>query len=189
MTVPASSGTGEQGVRADHGGRPARRTSSVPIGELVFAGIMVALGVFAVGGIFLIHVPVGMKAGPTVFPIFVSVILLASAVAVLIGVLRGERGGAEEAEDIDESLPTDWVILAKLAGLVVAHLLLIEPLGWAPAAALLFGGVAWSLAAKRWWMALLIGIAVALVIQVVFGGLLGLSLPWGPALGWLGRMF
>ena len=189
MTVPASSGAGEQGVRVDHDGRPARRASSVPIGELVFAGIMVALGVFAVVGIFLIHVPVGMKAGPTVFPIFVSVILLASAVAVLVGVLRGERGGAEEAEDIDESLPTDWVTLAKLAGLVVAHLLLIEPLGWVPAAALLFGGVAWSLAAKRWWMAFLVGIVVAFVIQVVFGGLLGLSLPWGPALGWLGRMF
>ena len=176
-------------MRVDHDGLPARRSPSVPVGELVFAGIMVALGVFAVVGIFLIHVPVGMKAGPTVFPIFVSVILLASAVAVLIGVLRGERGGAEEAEDIDESLPTDWVTLAKLAGLVVAHLLLIEPLGWAPAAALLFGGVAWSLAAKRWWMAFLIGIVVALVIQVTFGGLLGLSLPWGPALGWLGRMF
>ncbi len=89
MMVPASSGTEEQGVRVDHDGRPARRSPSVPLGELVFAGIMVALGVFAVVGIFLIHVPVGMKAGPTVFPIFVSVILLASAVAVLIGVLRG----------------------------------------------------------------------------------------------------
>ncbi|MFB8187893.1 tripartite tricarboxylate transporter TctB family protein [Microbacterium sp. NPDC055988] len=189
MTIPASSGTEQRGVRDGHDRRLARRAPSVPIGELVFAGIMVALGVFAVVGIFRIHVPVGMKAGPTVFPIFVSVILLASAVAVLIGVLRGERGGAEEAEDVDQSLPTDWVTLAKLAGLVVAHLLLIEPLGWAPAAALLFGGVAWSLAAKRWWMAFLIGIVVALVIQVVFGGLLGLSLPWGPALGWLGRMF
>lgn len=176
-------------MRVDQDGRPARRSPSVPIGELVFAGIMVALGVFSVVGIFLIHVPVGMKAGPTVFPIFVSIILLASALTVLIGVLRGERGGAEEAEDVDTSLSTDWVTLAKLAGLVVTHLLLIEPLGWAPAAAVLFGGVAWSLAAKRWWMAFLIGIVVALVIQVAFGGLLGLSLPWGPALGWLGRMF
>lgn len=173
-------------MRIGRDGRPARRVPSAPVGELVFAGIMVALGVFAVVGVFLIHVPVGMKAGPTVFPIFVSVILLASAVAVLVGVLRG---GAEGAEDIDASLPTDWVTLAKLAGLVVAHLLLIEPLGWAPAAALLFGGVAWSLGAKRWWMAFVIGIVIALVIQIVFGGLLGLSLPWGPALGWLGRMF
>ena len=189
MSIPGTPGIEEQGVRGGRDDRPAHRLSSVPVGELVFAAIMVGLGVFAVVGVFLIHVPVGMKAGPTVFPIFVSVILLASAVAVLIGVLRGERGGAEEAEDVDASLPTDWVTLAKLAGLVVAHLLLIEPLGWAPAAALLFGGVAWSLAAKRWWMAFLVGIAIALVIQVVFGGLLGLSLPWGPALGWLGRMF
>ncbi|WP_251050559.1 MULTISPECIES: tripartite tricarboxylate transporter TctB family protein [unclassified Microbacterium] len=189
MTVPASPGAEKRGVRADHHGRPVHRARSAPIGELVFAAIMVALGVFAVVGIFLIHVPVGMKAGPTVFPIFVAALLLASAVAVLVGVLRGDRGGPEEAEDIDESLPTDWTTLAKLAGLVVAHLFLIEPLGWAPAAALLFGGVAWSLSAKRWWVAFLVGIVVALVIQIVFGGLLGLSLPWGPALGWLGRMF
>ena len=35
----------------------------------------------------------------------------------------------------------------------------------------------------------LVGAALALVVQILFGGLLGLSLPWGPALGWLGRMF
>jgi len=30
---------------------------------------------------------------------------------------------------------------------------------------------------------------IGLIVQIVFGGLMGLSLPWGPALGWLGRMF
>lgn len=169
--------------------RPARLLGSLPLGELVFAVLMLALGVFALAGVFTIHVPVGAQVGPTVFPTFVAVILLASAVAVLISILRGHRGVPEDGEDVDQSLPTDWLTLLKITALVVAHLLLIEPLGWALAAAVLFGGVAWSLGAKRWWMALLVGIVLAVIIQIVFGGLLGLSLPWGPLLGWLGRSF
>lgn len=168
--------------------RSARFVGSA-LGELVFAALMVALGVFALIGVFAIHVPVGSTVGPTVFPIFVAVLLLGSAIAVLIGILRGERGVPEGGEDLDESLPTDWMTLLKIAAFLVAHLLLIEPLGWAPAAAILFGGVAWSLGAKKWWMALLVGVVLAVVVQILFGGLLGLSLPWGPALGWLGRMF
>ncbi|KJL23247.1 tripartite tricarboxylate transporter TctB family protein [Microbacterium azadirachtae] len=167
--------------------RPAR--PSVPVGELVFALIMLGLGIFALVGVFGIRVPAGATVGPTVFPILVSAILLVASVAVLVGVLRGQRAQAEEGEDIDESLPTDWLTLAKITALVVAHLALLEYIGWAPAAALLFGGVAWSLGAKRWWLAFVIGAAVALVVQIVFGGLLGLSLPWGPLLGWLGGMF
>lgn len=169
--------------------RSARPSGSLPVGELVFAVLMVALGVFALVGVFAIHVPVGSQVGPAVFPIFVAILLLGSAVAVLVGVLRGQRGVPEDGEDVDQSLPTDWITLLKIAAFLVAHLLLIGPIGWAPAAAVLFGGVAWSLGAKRWWMALLVGVVLALVIQVAFGGFLGLSLPWGPALGWLGRMF
>jgi putative tricarboxylic transport membrane protein len=150
---------------------------------------MLALGVFALVGAFSIHVPVGVKVGPTVFPIFVSLVLLGSAAAVIVAVLRGHRAQLEEGEDIDPDARTDWLTLAKIVGAVVAHLLLIDVIGWAPAAAVLFGVVAWALGAKRWWLAFVIGLALGVVVQVVFGGLMGLSLPWGPALGWLGGMF
>jgi putative tricarboxylic transport membrane protein len=49
----------------------------------------------------------------------------------------------------------------------------------------LFGGAAWSLGAKRWWVALLVGLGLGLVTQLVFGGWLGLSLPAGPLLDWI----
>lgn len=169
--------------------RSARSFGTLPKGELTFALLMVALGVFALVGVFAIHVPAGSQVGPTVFPVFVAVLLLASSVAVVVSILRGDHGVPEDGEDLDQSLPTDWLTLLKIAALLVAHLFLIELIGWAPAAALLFGGVAWALGAKKWWRALLIGVVLALIVQVVFGGLLGLSLPWGPALGWLGRMF
>lgn len=158
------------------------------LGELVFAGLALALGIFALVGAFTIHVPAGSRVGPTVFPILVAIILIGSAVAVLVGILRGRLGTPEEAEDVDPNARTDWLTLAKIVALVVAHLLLIGVIGWAPAAAILFGGVAWSLGAKRWWLALLVGAAIGLVLQIVFGELLGLSLPLGPLLGWLGPL-
>jgi putative tricarboxylic transport membrane protein len=127
--------------------------------------------------------------GPTVFPILVSGILITSATVVLIGVLRGKTGAAEEGEDIDPTARTDWGTVAKLAGLLVAHLLLVNVIGWAFAAALLFGGAAWALGAKRWWVALLVGLGMGLTIQFIFGSLLGLSLPLGPALGWTATFF
>ncbi|NQX28380.1 tripartite tricarboxylate transporter TctB family protein [Microbacteriaceae bacterium VKM Ac-2854] len=156
------------------------------IGELVFAVLAVALGVFVFVGAFAIRVPgAGTQVGPRVFPFLVATILIASAVMVVVDVLRGRLGPQEEGEDIDSSASTDWLTLVKIVVFLAAHIALLDVIGWAPAAALLFGGVAWALGAKRWWLALLIGLGLALVVQLVFGGFLGLSLPLGPALGWL----
>ncbi|NRG42616.1 tripartite tricarboxylate transporter TctB family protein [Rathayibacter sp. VKM Ac-2804] len=162
-------------------GERARR-----IGELIFVVLAVALGVFVFVGAFSIRVPgAGTQVGPRVFPFLVSGILTLSAVMVLVDVLRGRLGPQEEGEDIDAHAPTDWVTLGKLVAFVVAHIALIDVIGWALSAALLFGGVAWSLGAKKWWVALLVGLALGLTVQILFGGLLGLSLPLGPLLGWL----
>ena len=159
------------------------------LGEVIFAGLALALGVFALVGAFPIHVPVGSRVGPTTFPILVAAILIVSALAVFVGVLRGRVGEAEQSEDVDLSQRTDWITLLKIVIFVVAYLVLIGFIGWAPAAAILFGGVAWSLGAKRWWVALLVGVVLGLAIQIVFGELLGLSLPLGPALEWIRPLF
>lgn len=156
------------------------------IGELIFAVLAVALGIFVFVGAFSIRAPgAGSQVGPRVFPFLVSGILTLSAVMVLIDVLRGRLGPQEEGEDIDSAATTDWVTLGKLVAFVIAHIVLVDLIGWALAAAVLFGGVAWSLGAKKWWVAILVGLALGLVVQFVFGGLLGLSLPLGPLLGWL----
>lgn len=178
MTAPLTGANGRT--------EKTRSAPRVPIGELAFALFMLALGIFAVIGVFGIHVPVGVQVGPRIFPIFVAVVLLAAAVAVLIGIFRGKRAVVEEGEDIDPDATTDWLTLAKIVGALVAHLLLIDVIGWALAAALLFGLVAWALGAARWWLGFVIGLGLGVVVQIVFGELLGLSLPLGPALAWLG---
>lgn len=164
------------------------RRSSRRVGELVFALLVIGLGVFALAGAFTIRVPAGSRVGPTVFPIFVSGILLAAGVAVLVMVLRGRLGTPEESEDTDPNARTDWLTIAKIAVLVLAHLLLLEYIGWALAATLLFGGIAWALGAKRWWLGFVVGLVLGVAVQIVFGELLGLSLPLGPVLGWLGPL-
>ena len=94
-------------------------------------------------------------------------------------VLRGHRGSADEGEDVDLEAKTDWLTVGKLAGFVLLHAFLIVPLGWPVAAAILFFGAAWSLGARPWWRNLVTAIVLALVLQFVFGGLLGVSLPPG----------
>lgn len=179
MAVSAETDPGaarRRGVRLD------RRAA----GELVFALLIFALGVYVLVGTSGIRVTGIARVAPTVFPTVVSVLLLVSSVAIAFAVLRGRLGTPEESEDADTAASTDWLVLAKITGTVVAHIILIGIVGWWIAAAALFFGVAWSLGAKRWWVALLAGLGVGLVVQLVMGRLLGLSLPPGPLLGWMG---
>jgi putative tricarboxylic transport membrane protein len=184
MSTPSASGADAAGTTVGGAGTTGAPRSK--LGEYVFAALALALGVFVFVGAFSIRLPAtGTQVGPRVFPFLVGTILVVSAAMVLVGIVRGRLADLEEGEDIDAHAKTDWITLAKIVAFVVAHIALIEVVGWPFAAAILFGGVAWSLGAKRWWAALLIGLALGLVVYVLFGGLLGLSLPSGPALTWL----
>ncbi|MBY8852124.1 tripartite tricarboxylate transporter TctB family protein, partial [Saccharothrix sp. MB29] len=101
-----------------------------------------------------------------------------TGIAAIVATARGRLGEAEDAEDVDDSVRTDWLTVGKLVVVLVAHLLLIDPVGWPVAAVVLFAGAAWTLGAV-WWKALLVAVVLALVVQVVFAAGLGLSLPAG----------
>lgn len=189
MAVPPSDREGGTAPRSGPGaattgsGSPSRHPRL--IGELIFVALILALGVFTLTGVFTIRVPVGNRVGPTAFPVIVAALLLLTGLAVLIGVLRGKFGAADESEDTDPHANTDWLTILKLVALVVAQLLLIEVIGWTLSATLLFGGTAWVLGAKKWWLSALIGFVLSFAVQIVFGELLGLSLPLGPLFAWL----
>lgn len=154
------------------------------IGNAIFAGVVIGLGVFALVGAFAIRIPAGAAIGPQVFPFAVAVILLGSGTALVIAALRGKVAPREEGEDIDPDATTDWWTILKLVALMVAVLLLLELLGWWMVAALLFGGVAWTLGAKRPWVAFLAGLVIGIGTQLLFGEGLGLFLPRGAAFDW-----
>jgi putative tricarboxylic transport membrane protein len=162
-------------------GRPAR---GWPWAELAFPVALLALGVFTlVESGEIVDPGSSNTVGPRAFPYAVGALLVGSAVALFVSIARGKRGHAEEGEDVDTGAGTDWVTVAKLAGSFGALVVLVEPLGWPIAATVLFGGAAWSLGARPWWRATLVGAVLALLIQVVFTQLLGLFLPAGPLSG------
>lgn len=168
------------GRRHDRAGGPR------PIGEYLFALVSVALGIYVIIAADFIRVPGSSNTlGPKAFPYLVGAVLVVMGAVVLFEISRGRLGQAEEGEDVDSTVKTDWLVVAELIGFFVAHCLAIGYLGWPLAAAFLFAGSAWALGAKKWWVAALTGLGLALVIQVAFGRLLGLSLPPGPLLDWI----
>lgn len=186
LDAPASGGAPAPGVAA-RGGSERGGRGGAPLGEYLFAAVCAALGVYAIVGAGFIRVPPGSASvlGPRVFPYAVGVLLVAASVAVIVQVARGRRGVPDDGEDVDPDAPTDWLTVGKLVAVFLSQLLLIEWAGWPIAVAVVFGGAAIALGAKRWWAALLIGLGLGLVTQLVFGAWLGLSLPAGPILDWI----
>ena len=148
------------------------------IEEYAFGGLVASIGVFTLIDAATIAARDDNAVGPRAFPYAVGILLVATGIAAIIATARGKLGQAEEGEDVDENVRTDWVTVGKLVAVLIAHLVLIDLIGWPVAAALLFFGAAWSLGAI-WWKALPIAIVLALVVQVVFAYGLGLSLPAG----------
>ncbi|MBE1875822.1 tripartite tricarboxylate transporter TctB family protein [Myceligenerans sp. TRM 65318] len=152
-------------------------------GELVLAVAVTVLGAYVLVTAGGIVVPGSTNTlGPRAFPYLVGAMLVGIGVVLAVLVLRGRRGEAEEGEDVDLTVRTDWLTVALLVAALVVHVFAINVIGWPFAAALLFAAAAVVLGARPWWRAALIGLVLGLVVQVIFGGLLGLSLPAGPLL-------
>lgn len=149
------------------------------IGELAFIGVILAFSVLAFVLTGFIREPVGSSnvLGARVVPYAVTGLMLVASVWAVIAVLRGDVGAPDEGEDVDEEARTSWRTVVLLA-LAFASLMVVIPLlGWPAAVVVLFTGASLALGASSWWRALLIGAAVGIVTQLLFGTVLGLSLP------------
>lgn len=152
-------------------------------GELVLAAAMAALGGYVLVAAGSITVPGSTNTlGPRAFPYLVGGMLVAAGIVLVVLFLTGRAGEEEGGEDVDPTVRTDWLTVLLLVVALVVHVFVINVVGWPFAAAILFAGAAVVLGARPWWRAALVGLVLGLVIQVIFGGLLGLSLPPGPLL-------
>lgn len=155
-----------------------------PWSQAAFPAGLLALGIFTIVDASTIATPDWVNAvGPQAFPYAVGALLIGSAVALFVDLARGRLGEAEEGEDVDTTVSTDWVTVLKLTASFAALVVLVEPLGWPIGATVLFGGTAWSLGARPWWRPVLAGAVLALAIQIAFTQLLDLYLPAGPLSG------
>ncbi|MEO6199709.1 MAG: tripartite tricarboxylate transporter TctB family protein [Cryobacterium sp.] len=117
--------------------------------------------------------------GPRVVPTFIAIGLGLCAMALAISVLRGGHAEPEDGEDIDLSVAAHWPTVFGLGGLILGYALLLDPLGYVIASALLFYGSALLLGSRRYIWALLIGAALAVATFYAFVLGLGIRLPAG----------
>ncbi|WP_347754425.1 tripartite tricarboxylate transporter TctB family protein [Agrococcus sp. ProA11] len=180
MTSPTS-------ADAPSGASAASR--SLRIESMVFVGLLIVLSIAVMIATTTIREPPGSTntLGARVVPYAVGGLLLVSALAVLIAQIRGRFGHAEAGEDVDLEAGTSWGVTAVVVLSFLSLMLTIPHLGWPLGVMILFTGASVALGAKRWWLAALIGLALGVVTQFVFGTMLGLSLPaTGTLTSWIG---
>ncbi|MGW3731192.1 tripartite tricarboxylate transporter TctB family protein [Streptomyces sp. NPDC000851] len=153
--------------------------------ELGVCVLLLALGVLVLTDALTMDVDIAQRGpvGPKTVPIVVGAGLLLIAALLAVDVLRGGRGQAETGEDIDLSEPADWRTVLLLAGVFLGAAVLIEPLGFPIAGALLFWGAAFALGSRHTDRDPLLAAGLSLVTYVVFNNLLGVPLPGGPLMG------
>ncbi|MFE7035991.1 tripartite tricarboxylate transporter TctB family protein [Streptomyces sp. NPDC057621] len=153
--------------------------------ELGVCVLLLALGVLVLTDALTMDVDITQRGpvGPKTVPIVVGVGLLVIAALLAVDVLRGGHGEAEGGEDVDLSEPADWRTVLLLAGVFLGSAVLIEPLGFPVAGALLFWGAAFALGSRRLDKDPLIAAVLSLITYAVFNNLLGVPLPGGPLMG------
>lgn len=169
MTEPLTTG-----ALASVGAPRSRR-----VGELVFLGVIAVFSAVALVMTGFIREPMGSSniLGARVVPYAVTGLMLLASLGAIIAVLRGDVGQPDEAEDIDAQARTSWKTVLLLVVSFASLMLVIPMLGWPAAVIVLFTGAALALGTARWWVALIIGAALGILTQLLFGTLLGLSLP------------
>lgn len=177
----APAGAPEQGAPA--------ASRSTRIEGMAFVGILIILSIAVLIATTTIREPPGSgnTLSARVVPYAVGGLLLLSSLVVLVGQLRGRFGSSEAGEDIDLEHGTAWIPTGIVVLSFLSLMITIPHLGWPLGVVVLFTGASMALGAKRWWMAALIGLALGIVTQLVFGGLLGLSMPaTGTLTSWIG---
>ncbi|MFJ5831320.1 tripartite tricarboxylate transporter TctB family protein [Streptomyces sp. NPDC093089] len=153
--------------------------------ELGVGALLLLLGVLVLTDAVTLDAGVTGRGpvGPATVPVVVGCGLLVVAVLLTVDVLRGGRGESEAGEDVDLTEPADWRTVVLLAGVFLSFAVLIGPVGFPVAGALLFWGAAYALGSRHLHRDPLIAAGLSLLTYVVFDRLLGVPLPGGPLMG------
>jgi putative tricarboxylic transport membrane protein len=151
------------------------------VGPLVVGVLVAGLGLFFLLGARTVASEAGQAGvGPRAFPTLIGAGLVVLGLAFVIAVRRGMEFSAAAGPAERGVLP--WI----LAGLV-GGILAIEPLGFPVAAAWLFVMGARGFGSRRWARNAVVGVALGLVVYLVFARALGVSLPGGLVDVWARR--
>jgi putative tricarboxylic transport membrane protein len=101
------------------------------------------------------------KPGPGIFPLLVAaIVLVPSAICLVTEYLRPSK--PPEAVG-----PAFWRVPTATVA-ILAYVLLLKPVGFVPAAAVLCGALLWTLGRRPWWLVSLIAIGASLFCYLLF---------------------
>ncbi|WP_232679097.1 tripartite tricarboxylate transporter TctB family protein [Nocardioides sp. R-C-SC26] len=116
---------------------------------------------------------------PYAVPYVVGAVLTLLGMLLAVATWRGDVPQAEEGEDVDLTGGSDWATVAKLGGVLVLNIVLIDWLGWAITGAMLFAGCAWALGSRTPVRDVALGAALSLGTWYGFYAGLGIPIPAG----------
>ena len=154
----------------------------------LLANLALAIGIVLLGVLVIWKTgdirltPVNSQVGPRVIPYIVGGGLVFTGLWLAIDVLRGNLPApeaGEDAEDIDVSLPTDWVTVGIVSAALLVYYLLIERAGFIIASALLFVIAAYGMGSRKIMRDLVIGVLLSIGAYVLFTEGLSIRLPQG----------
>jgi putative tricarboxylic transport membrane protein len=143
------------------------------LGEAVLAGFILLLGAFVAVETALLRTGPGYAAiGPKLFPWLVAAGLLLVGVALLY---EARAGAVAHPAGFQLDLPPTLIVTGGL----VLQMVLIKPLGFVIATAVLFVAIAYALGSRRVLVNAAIGLVLCALTYVAFTRGLGLVLPAG----------
>ena len=149
------------------------------LAQLGLAAATAIVGAFTIYDATTLQVGFADPVGPRVFPYVVGAGLLVSSILLALAALRGDRPEIEGGEDVDLDLKTDWVTVAKLAGIIGITIATVGFLGWAISGAILFAGSTWALGSRTLVRDVLVGCVLSVASWYAFYVGLGIPLSAG----------
>ena len=156
------------------------QADTVDKAQYALAAVLGVVGIYTLIDARGLNVGFGDPVGPRIFPYVVGSGMIVLSILLAVATARGDVAEAEEGEDVDLTSPTDWITVAKLLGVLVLNMVLVNILGWAITGALLFAGCAWALGSKTLLRDLLIGAVMSVSSWYFF--YVGLDVPLSPGI-------
>lgn len=157
--------------------------SKAGLSALVIPALLAALGVFLLVGNADMEIAGDSELfGPKAFPLATAVLCFVVAIALAITIVRHPEPAQGPVDEEGNPLPgaaSNWRSLLITLGAFVMFAILLVPAGWIIAGAVAFWGITYGMGSTRYVPNLMVGLVLSSIVQIVFGGLLGLSLPAG----------
>jgi putative tricarboxylic transport membrane protein len=153
-------------------------SSATDRAQFGLAAALALVGIYTIVDARGLNVGFGDPIGPRVFPYIIGTAMVLLAVLLAVATARGDVPRAEEGEDVDLTMPADWMTVAKLVAILVLNVLLVNLLGWAITGAFVFAGSAWALGSRTLVRDVIVGVVLAVASWYFF--YVGLGVPLSP---------